>query len=131
MSILYVFFVHYCYAGKKKAKARRKRNNLGSREEDGKEYSNNNCGISFWIVFTWPEYSTSSFEENISRKFLVAGFDLISCKAILWRMLCIMGVTTGEKVLQSPQQFFSCNEVPHFEEYGITNSGYSLSTTII
>ena len=37
---------------KKKAKAGKKRNDLGSREEDGKEHSNNNCGISFWIVFT-------------------------------------------------------------------------------
>ena len=81
---------------KKKAKAGRKRNDSGSREEDGKEYSNNNSGISFWIVFTWPEYSISSFEENISKQFLAAEFDLISCKAIRSRMFYIKGVTTGD-----------------------------------
>ena len=118
---------------KKKAKAGRKRNDSGSREKDGKEYSNNNCGISFWIVFTWPEYSISSFEENISKQFLAAEFDLISCKAIRSRMFYIIGVTTGNGGggLLSHQQFCSGNEVPHFQECGITNSGYSLSTTII
>ena len=67
---------------KKKAKARRRRNDSGSSEEAGEESSNNNCGISFWIVFNWPEYGISSFAENISREFLTAEFDLISCKAI-------------------------------------------------
>ena len=43
---------------------------------------NNNCGISFWVVFNWPEYGISSFAEHIYRKFLTAEFDLISCKAI-------------------------------------------------
>ena len=55
--------------GKKKAKARRRRNDSGSNEEDGEEYSNNNCGISFWIVFNWPEYGISSFAEHISKNF--------------------------------------------------------------
>ena len=97
MGIVYVFFVHYCYAGEKESKIMEKKKWFGSREEDGKEYSNNNCGISFWIVFTWPVYSISSFEENISKKFLAAEFDLISCKAIrLRRMFYIIGVTTGD-----------------------------------
>ena len=67
---------------KKKAKARRRRNDSGSSEEDGKESCDNNCGISFWIVFNWSEYGISSFAEHISREFLTVEFDLISCKAI-------------------------------------------------
>ena len=66
---------------KKNTNARRRRNNSGSSEEYGEEYINNNCGISFWIVFHWPEYGISSFAEHISREFLTAEFDLISCKA--------------------------------------------------
>ena len=50
--------------------------------EDGEESSNNNCGVSFWIEFNWPEYGISSFAEPISREFLTPEFDLISCKAI-------------------------------------------------
>ena len=66
----------------KKAKAGKRRNDSGSSEEDMEESSSNNCGISFWIVFNWPEYGISSFAEHISREFLTAEFDLISCKAI-------------------------------------------------
>ena len=67
---------------KKKAKARRTRNDSGSSEEDGKEFNKNNCSICFWIVFNWPEYGISSFAEHISREFLTVEFDLISCKTI-------------------------------------------------
>ena len=67
---------------KKNTKARRKINDLGSSEEDGEESINNDCGISFWIVFNWPEYGISSFAEDIFREFLTAEFDLISCRAI-------------------------------------------------
>ena len=35
----------------KKAKARRTRNDSGSSEEDGEEFKNNNCGISFWRLY--------------------------------------------------------------------------------
>ena len=66
----------------KKAKARRIRNDSRSSEKDGEEFNNNNCGISFWIVFNWPEYGILSFAEHISREFLTAEFDLISCKTI-------------------------------------------------
>ena len=67
---------------KKNTKARRRRDDSGSSEEDGVESINNNCGISFWIVFNWPEYGISSFAEHISREILTAEFDSISCKAI-------------------------------------------------
>ena len=40
----------------KKVEARKTRNDSGSSEEDGEEFNNNNCSISFWIVFNWPEY---------------------------------------------------------------------------
>ena len=65
----------------KKAKAGTRRNDSGSSKKDAEE-SSNNCGSSLWIVFNWPEYSISSFAEHISREFLTAEFDLISCKAI-------------------------------------------------
>ena len=67
---------------KKNTKPRRRRDNSGSSEEDAEESVNNNCGIFFWIVFNWPEYGISSFAAHISREFLTAEFDLISCKAI-------------------------------------------------
>ena len=50
---------------KKNANARRGRNDSWSSKEDGEESINNNCGISFWIVFNWPEYVISSFAEHI------------------------------------------------------------------
>ena len=49
----------------KKAKVRRTRNDSRSSEEAGEEFNNNNCDISFWIVFNWPEYGISSFAEHI------------------------------------------------------------------
>ena len=67
---------------KKNTKARRRRNDSESSEEDGEESINNNCDISFWTVFNWPEYGISSFAEHISSECLMAEFDLISCKAI-------------------------------------------------
>ena len=54
----------------KKAKAGKRRNDSGSSEEDMEESNSNNCGISFWIVFNWPEYGISSFAEHISRDFV-------------------------------------------------------------
>ena len=36
---------------KNKEKTRSRRNNSGRSEEDGEEFSNNNCDISFWIAF--------------------------------------------------------------------------------
>ena len=49
-----------------------------SGEGDGEE-SSDDSGISFWIVFNWPEYGILSFAEQF---FLMTVFDLISCKAI-------------------------------------------------
>ena len=72
----------FAMVGNKKAKAGKRRNDSGSSEEDVEECSSNNYGISFWIVFNWPEYGISPFAEHISREFLTAEFDLISCKAI-------------------------------------------------
>ena len=53
----------------KKAKAGKRRNDSGSSEKDVEESSNNNCGISFWIVFNWPKYGISSFSSYIKRIF--------------------------------------------------------------
>ena len=36
---------------KNKEKARSRRNSSGRSEEDGEEFSNNDCDISFWIAF--------------------------------------------------------------------------------
>ena len=78
MSILHVF--SSCITAmieNKRAKVGQRRNDSVSNEEDIEESSSNNCGVSFW-----PEYGISSFAEHISREFLTAEFDLISCKAI-------------------------------------------------
>ena len=93
---------------KKNTKARRRmRDDSGSSEEDAEESVNNNCGISFWIVFNWPEYGISSFAEHISREFLTAEFDLISCKAIRSRgkltILYLFIVNTATSVVCSIQ----------------------------
>ena len=61
----------------KKAKAGKRRNDSGSSEEDMEESSSNNCDISFWIVFNWPEYGILSFAEHISREFLTGELDLL------------------------------------------------------
>ena len=61
----------------KKAKAGKKRNHSGSSKEDVEESCNNNCDISFWIVFNWPEYGILSFAEHISREFLTGELDLL------------------------------------------------------
>ena len=50
------------------------------RENEGKTFVN--PGVSFWVVFGWPEYGLAAFEEHISREFMLAGVDLDSCKAI-------------------------------------------------
>ena len=65
---------------KKNTKAKRRRNDSGSSEENGEESIKRI--YFFWIVLNWPEYGISSFAEHISREFLTAEFDLISCKAI-------------------------------------------------
>ena len=49
----------------KTAKAEKRRHDSGSSEENVEESSSNNCGISFWIVFNWPEYGILSFAEHI------------------------------------------------------------------
>ena len=68
---------------KKNTKARRRRrDDSGSSEEDAEESVNNNCGISFWIVFNWPEYGISSFAEHISREFLTAEFDILQSHTV-------------------------------------------------
>ena len=47
------FFVHYCYGGKQESKSRKEEKLFISRssEEDVEESSNDNCGISFRVVF--------------------------------------------------------------------------------
>ena len=80
MSIL--FFFSFITAMVENKKVGKRRIDSGSIEEGVEESSNNNCVIFFWIVLNWPEYGISSFAERISREFLTAEFDLISCKAI-------------------------------------------------
>ena len=104
MSILYVFFS--CITAlveKKNTKARRRRNDSGSSEENGEESIKRI--YFFWIVLNWPEYGISSFAEHISREFLTAEFDLISCKAIRSRskltILYLFNVNTVTSVVCS------------------------------
>ena len=50
MSILCFFPCITATAEKNKAKTRRRRTDLESSEEDGKEFNNNSCDMSFWTV---------------------------------------------------------------------------------
>ena len=113
----------------KKAKARRTRNDSGSSEEDGEEFSNNNCGISFWIMFNWLEYGISSFAEHISREFLTAEFDLISCKTIRSRgklkILYLFIVNTVTSVVCSMAIFLQFIQVISIFQNFLGNSNKS------
>ena len=78
MSILYVFLLALLLWLKRKQKQGGGKMIRKSGEGDGEE-SSDDSGISFWIVFNWPEYGILSFAEQF---FLMTVFDLISCKAI-------------------------------------------------
>ena len=123
------FFVHYCYGGTEKAKTRRARNDSGSSEEDGEEFNNNNCAISFWIVFNWPEYGISSFAEHIPREYLTAEFDLISCKTIRsrgkFRVLYLFTVNTVVSVVCSMVIFLQFIQVISIFQNFLGNSNKS------
>ena len=114
---------------KKNTKARRRRNDSGSSEEDRGESINNKCGISFWIVFNWPEYGISSFAEHISREFLTAEFDLISCKAIRSRgkltILYLFIVSTVTSVVCSIAIYLPFIQVISIFEIFLGNSNKS------
>ena len=49
--IVFFFSCITAMVEKKNTNARRRRNDSGSSDEGGEESVNNNCGISFWIVF--------------------------------------------------------------------------------
>ena len=56
----------------------------GSSEDECEEITQhlNTPGIDFWIVFDWPQFVTSCFEQQLSKTFMEAGVNLISCTAI-------------------------------------------------
>ena len=39
-------------------------------------------GISFWIIFDWPEHGLSAYESHVSKIFLKENLNLLACKAI-------------------------------------------------
>ena len=114
---------------KKNTKARRRRNDSGSSEEDGEESINNNCGISFWIVFNLPAYGISSFAEHISREILAAEFDLISCKVIRSRrkltILCLFIVNTATSIVCSIAIYLPLIQVISIFQKFLVNSNKS------
>ena len=96
------FLVHYCYGEKEEIKIKEEERKM---EEDGEEFSNNNCGITFWVLFNSSEYDISSFEEYISRELLTGELDLISCK-VIWsrgklKILYLLMVNTVTSILCS------------------------------
>ena len=42
-------------------------------------------GISFWVIFSWPEYGIQAYEDHITKLFLKEQVDLYSCKAVRGR----------------------------------------------
>ena len=79
MSILYVFF-RALLLWLKTRKQKQGREEMI--QEAVRKTWKNLVVIIVAFVFNWPEYGISSFAEHISREFLTAEFDLISCKAI-------------------------------------------------
>ena len=79
--------------GKKKPKKRKiiHRDPNESEEEENEEEASDNDelsiipGVSFWVVFDWPQYGLAAYEERISKHFMESGVDLINCKAVRGR----------------------------------------------
>jgi len=42
-------------------------------------------GISFWVIFDWPEYGIQGYENHLTKLFLKEEVDLYSCKAVRGR----------------------------------------------
>lgn len=42
-------------------------------------------GISFWVIFDWPEYGIQGYENHLTKLFLKERADLYSCKAVRGR----------------------------------------------
>lgn len=42
-------------------------------------------GVSFWVIFDWPEYGLTAFESHITKMFLSSGLSILSCKAVKGR----------------------------------------------
>ena len=47
---------------------------------DGKE--DDVPGMAIWVMFDWPGYGLSAFENYLSRLIIKIGLDLLSCKAV-------------------------------------------------
>ena len=64
------------------AQKRKRKDNESDESTEEETQTSVQTGISFWIAFDWPEYGLSAFENHISREFLSAKLDIVSCKAI-------------------------------------------------
>ena len=42
-------------------------------------------GVSFWVMFDWPEHGLTAFENHLTKMFLSSGLSLLSCKAVKGR----------------------------------------------
>jgi len=42
-------------------------------------------GLSFWVIFDWPQYGVKAFENHLSSLCFLEKTDLISCKAVRGR----------------------------------------------
>ena len=43
------------------------------------------AGISFWVIFDWPQYGLQAYENHLAKTVLKANMNLISCKSIKGR----------------------------------------------
>ena len=43
------------------------------------------AGISFFVIFDWPQYGLIGYEDHLSKIFLETGVHMVSCKAIRGR----------------------------------------------
>ena len=74
-----------CVTAHSQVSHKRKRES-SDEESDSKDTDVANIpGIAFWIVFDWPEFANDTFEERLSKLFMEAGLNLMSCKSIRGR----------------------------------------------
>ena len=71
--------------GIRKKRNKRKHAECSESDTENEEEIQFEPGFAFWIVFDSPEFSTPSFEREITKSLLEAGLDISSCRAISGR----------------------------------------------
>ena len=50
-------------------------------------------GISFWVIFDWPECGITNYENHLSKLVMKSGLDLYNCKAVRGRSKLIISIS--------------------------------------